>query len=147
MKTLIVKEHFLSIGIAVLLLMTLYYGVNSLVSPPKDPRYIDATNPNVRLELPRSVEPQVYTNFQMDVKKHRRIVSPIYIAMGLLTLLAGVYWLKLELLSTAFVFGGLFMTITSLASGWESYFIRFGGSVLCLAAVIVVVKKKFSSSN
>jgi len=150
MQVVIVKEHFFSIGIAVLLLMTLYYGVNAIVTPPDEkaffpddrPRYISKSDPDYTPALKKQVD-EASKNYMEARKRHQSLVCSIYIPAGLLTLLIGSFWLKLELLSTAFIFGGLFMMITAIASGWESYSLRFVASVVTLVAVICVVKRKF----
>ena len=150
MQVVIVKEHFFSIGIAVLLLMTLYYGVNAIVPPPDEktffpddtPRYVSKSDPDYTPELKKRVDET--SKHHMEARKqHQSIVCSIYIPAGLLTLLIGSFWLKLELLSTAFIFGGLFMMITAIASGWESYPLRFVASMLTLLAVIGIVKRQF----
>ncbi len=152
MQVVIVKEHFFSIGIAVLLLMTLYYGVNAVVPPPNEkaffpddtPRYVGKSDPDYTPELKRRVD-ETSKNYTEARKRHQSIVCSIYIPAGLLTLLIGSFWLKLELLSTAFIFGGLFMMITAIASGWESYPLRFIASMLTLLAVIWIVKRQFQT--
>ena len=152
MQVVIVKEHFFSIGIAVLLLMTLYYGVNAVVPPPVDkaffpdetPRYVSKSDPDYTPELKKRVD-DASKNYMEARKRHQSIVCSIYIPAGLLTLLVGSFWLKLELLSTAFIFGGLFMMITTIASGWESYPLRFIASVITLLAVIWIVGQKFQT--
>ena len=150
MQVVIVKEHFFSIGIAVLLLMTLYYGVNAIVPPPDEkaffsddaPRYVSKSDPGYTPELKKRVD-EASKNYMEARKRHQSIVCSIYIPAGLLTLLIGSFWLKLESLSTAFIFGGLFMMITAIASGWESYPLRFVASMLTLLAVIGIVKRQF----
>ena len=152
MQVVIVKEHFFSIGIAVLLLMTLYYGVNAIVPPPDEkaffpddaPRYVSKSDPGYTPELKKRVD-ETSKNYMEARKRHQSIVCSIYIPAGLLTLLIGSFWLKLELLSTAFIFGGLFMMITAIASGWESYPLRFVASVITLLAVIWIVRQKFQT--
>ena len=150
MQVVIVKEHFFSIGIAALLLMTLYYGVNAIVPPPNEkaffsdemPRYVSQSDPEYTPELKKRVD-EASRNYTKAWKKHQSIVCSVYIPAGLLTLLIGSFWLKLELLSTAFIFGGLFMMITAIASGWDSYPLRFTASILTLVAVIWIVKRQF----
>ena len=150
MQVVIVKEHFFSIGIAVLLLMTLYYGVNAIVPPPSEktffsddvPRYVSKSDPEYTPALKKRVD-ETSKNYMEARKRHQSIVCSIYIPAGLLTLLIGSFWLKLELLSTAFIFGGLFMMITAIASGWDSYPLRFIASMLTLLAVIWIVKRQF----
>ena len=152
MQVAIVKEHFFSIGIAVLLLMTLYYGVNAIVPPPDEkaffpddaPCYVSKSDPGYTPELKKRVD-ETSKNYMEARKRHQSIVCSIYIPAGLLTLLIGSFWLKLELLSTAFIFGGLFMMITAIASGWESYPLRFVASVITLLAVIWIVRQKFQT--
>lgn len=147
MQVVIVKEHFFSIGIAALLLMTLYYGVNAIVPPPKAetyfsdglPRYASKSDPDYqRVESTRE-------SFEAAQRKHQGIVCAIYVPVGFLTLLLGSFQLRLELLRAAFIFGGLFMMITAIALGWESYLIRFVASVVTLAGVILVVRRQFSN--
>ena len=150
MQVVIVKEHFFSIGIAALLLMTLYYGVNAVVPPPNEkaffpddtPRYVSRSDPDYTPELKKRVD-ETSKNYMEARKRHQSVVCSVYIPAGLLTLLIGSFWLKLELLSTAFIFGGLFMMITAIASGWESYPLRFVASMLTLLAVIGIVKRQF----
>ena len=152
MQVVIVKEHFFSIGIAALLLMTLYYGVNAIVPPPNEkaffsdemPRYVSKSDPEYTPELKKRVD-ETSKHYMEARKQHQSIVCSIYIPAGLLTLLIGSFWLKLELLSTAFIFGGLFMMITATASGWESYPLRFVASVITLLAVIWIVRQKFQT--
>ena len=150
MQVVIVKEHFFSIGIAALLLMTLYYGVNAVVPPPNEkaffpddtPRYVNKADPEYTPELKKRVD-ETSQSYMEARKRHQSIACSIYVPAGLLTLLIGSFWLKLELLSTAFIFGGLFMMITAIASGWESYPLRFIASMLTLLAVIGIVKRQF----
>ena len=152
MQVVIVKEHFFSIGIAVLLLMTLYYGVNAVVPPPNEkaffsdgmPRYLSTSDPAYTPELKKRVEHanQRYAEAQ---KRHRRIVCALYLPVGLLTLVMGSFWLRLEVLSTAFIFGGLSMMITAIASGWESYPLRFVASAITLLTVIWIVRQQFQT--
>ncbi len=152
MQVVIVKEHFFSIGIAVLLLMTLYYGVNAVVPPPDakkyfpdgTPRYISSSSPKYSPELEQRVE-RAQENYQAAQRRHQGTVCAIYLPIGFLTLLLGSFRVRLELLRAAFIFGGLFMMIAAIASGWESYAIRFAASVVTLAAVIMVVKRQFSN--
>ena len=152
MPVVIVKEHFFSIGIAVLLLMTLYYGVNAVAPPPNKkaffsddvPRYMSKADPKYTPALKKRVD-ETSKNYMEAWKRHRGVVCSMYITAGLLILLIGSFWLKLELLSTAFIFGGLFMLITAIASGWESYPLRFIASMLTLLAVIWIVKRCFRS--
>ncbi len=152
MQVVIVKEHFFSIGIAVLLLMTLYYGVNAIVPPPDQstffsndmPRYVSKSNPEHTPELKRRGD-ETNKSYVEARKRHQSIVCSIYIPAGLLTLLIGSFWLRLELLSTAFIFGGLFMMSTAIASGWESYSLRFLASVVTLLVVIWIVKRQFQT--
>ena len=152
MQVVIVKEHFFSIGIAVLLLMTLYYGVNAIVPPPNKkaffsddiPRYVSKSDPDYTPELKKQVD-ETSKNYMEARRRHQSIVCAIYIPAGLLALLIGSFWLKLELLSTAFIFGGLFMMITAIASGWESYPLRFVASVITLLAVIWIVKRQLQT--
>jgi len=152
MQVVIVKEHFFSIGIAVLLLMTLYYGVNAAMPPPDANTYIaDETSRHVSKSSPESYSKledrvnQAQDSYKAAQLRHRGIVCAIYLPMGFLTLLMGSFRIRLELLRSAFIFGGLFMMITAIGSGWESYGIRFAASVVALTAVIVVVKRQFSN--
>ena len=152
MQVVIVKEHFFSIGIAALLLMTLYYGVSAMVPPPKVetyfsgglPRYVGKADPDYSPALEQRVE-KSRESFEAAQRRYRGIVCAIYVPVGFLTLLLGSFRLKLELLRAAFIFGGLFMMITAIASGWESYLIRFGASLVTLAGVILVVRRQFSN--
>ena len=149
MQVVIVKEHFFSIGIAALLLMTLYYGVNAVVPPPDAKVYFpDGTpsrlSPEHKPALEQRVE-QAQERYQAAQARHRGVVCMLYLPVGFLTLLLGSFRLRLELLRAAFIFGGLFMMITAIASGWESYAIRFATSVVTLIAVIMVVKRQFSN--
>ena len=152
MQIVIVKEHFFSIGIAILLLMTLYYGVNAVVPPPdakvyfpdRTPGYISKSSPEFSPELEPQVK-QTQESYQAAQRRHRGVVCAIYLPAGFLTLLLGSFRIRLELLRAAFIFGGLFMMITAIASGWESYGIRFAASAITLIAVIMVVKRQFSN--
>ena len=152
MQVTIVKEHFFSIGIAILLLMTLYYGVSAVVPPPdadtyfsdEVPGYVSKSSPEYSPELEQRVE-QAQESYQVAQQKHRGIVCAIYLPVGFLTLLLGSFRMRLGLLRAAFIFGGLFMMITAIASGWKSYGIRFAASVVTLTAVIMVVKRQFSN--
>lgn len=158
MRIVIVKEHFFSIGIAVLLLMTLYFGVNAIVPPPDVKKFypngITGYAPRLEKQADGVYRPKrlmeqgdPYSKYWEARKRHQSVVSSIYIPAGLLTLLVGSFWLKLELLSTAFIFGGLFMMITAIASGWESYPLRFIASVLTLLVVIWIVGRKFQTGR
>jgi hypothetical protein len=152
MQVVIVKEHFFSIGIAVLLLMTLYYGVNAVVPPPDEnvyfpegvPRYISKSSPDYTPELEQRVD-RAQEAYQAAQARHRGITCSIYIPVGFLTLLLGSFRVRLELLRAAFIFGGLFMMITAIASGWQSYSVRFIASAVTLIAVIMVVRRQFSN--
>ncbi len=80
MQVVIVKEHFFSIGIAILLLMVLYYGVNTLVPPPKDdiffsketPRYVSKSDANYSPELEKRIE-TAQNDYKNARAKHRPI--------------------------------------------------------------------------
>ncbi len=144
MQITIVKEHFFSIGIAVLLLMVLYYGVNTFIQPPKQDGFTSQYySPNNSPDLRKRID-KANTDYKTAYEQYRSIVSSIYIPMGFLTLLVGSFFIRLELLKSSFIFGGLFMMIAAIASGWDSYFIRFIASAATLIAVIFVIKRQFT---
>ena len=154
MQVVIVKEHFFSIGIAILLLMVLYYGVNTIVPPPKEdaffskdtPRYMIKSDTHYSPESEKQIE-KTKTDYKSAYARYRNIVCSIYLPIGFLTLLIGSFFIRLELLKASFIFGGLFMMIAAIASGWDSYLIRFIASAITLTAVTFVVKRQFANGK
>ena len=152
MQVMIVKEHFFSIGVAVLLLMTVHFGVNMMVPPPQQdaffpnnlPRYVGQSDSGYAPELKQRIE-TAHREWTHAQRKHQSIISTTYLPLGLLTLVVGSFWLRMEVLSAAFIFGGLFLMIGAIASGWESNAIRFASSLLTLASVLLIVRRKFGS--
>jgi len=133
MQIVIVKEHFFSIGIAVLLLMTVYYGVNVIVPPPGGPEFTSG----------RPISPEAQKQLMDAWMRYRHTIGAIYVPLGLLILLAGSFWIRLELLATSCIFSGLLLAVLGIAWGWDSQLLRFVGSAAMLAVVLWIVYRRF----